>query len=214
MLLSIKILLIIVLVIIAIAIIYVYFRIANDTTSDSGENGKMITMLSDNELKFNKTGYGIINIKLEHTYDIKFSLKTNHNNGLLMMIGTLSTPGTPNSPFLSIGLINGKLSVTSNGTMSKPLRMVSSLVINNNIWHSIEINRNDRNWFIKIDDENVAYGISNNSINDIIQTDLLYIGGHPSSISSMTGFTGCIKNVIINNNDKLPIKIIGKIDKC
>lgn len=151
-------------------------------------------------LRFKGNGYVQLNAtsNLKSRSSIQFSFKADKDtsNGLLFFYGR-------DKHYMSIEMIDGAIFFNISLGEGGGVQSGSQDRYNDNQWHKVQAERENRNGLLKVDDIVIS------RTNAPLEADLelpklrrLYFGGHPrrlnTSISLQPNFDGCIDNVVIN----------------
>ncbi|XP_057270020.1 protein eyes shut homolog [Pezoporus wallicus] len=144
---------------------------------------------------------------IRHKTHIKLQFQPLSPDGILFY--TAQHLGTQSGDFLCISLVNGFIQLRYNlGDKTVILQTFQQVRTNGSIWHSLKAGRVGNEGYLDLDGVNITHKSSPGMNALDTQTDF-FVGGVSSLnlVNSMavenepTGFTGCIREVVINNRE-------------
>lgn len=163
-----------------------------------------------NEYAFDRTGYVSLDrsrVKFIPTFLIRMDVKTKSESAFIFGLG-YSIEFEPN---VRCWIEKGRLHFyTYSGPNEHQIRLSSSNIVDDDKWHTIEINRNGNVWTMKIDSR--IESTSNETPILTFPTTPLYIGNKPFIDSfHLDPFSGCIRNVTVGMDDTPPFILFGSV---
>ena len=125
--------------------------------------------------------------------DIDLVIRPNASEGIIFY-----SSQTMSMPYISITL-EGGIPVLRYDLGSGIAEIISDYRIDDDQWHLISIRRNEQYSELTIDNDATYVGTSPGNQSTLILRGLIYIGGVGASLTEVSGFVGCIREVQVNN---------------